>query len=364
MKNTLSKLGLGFLLSAATISAPLLLTPAAIAQQITSATPSGTDVPNDSSITWKFDNTSLVESGSIKIMVDGTDVTGDSFIDLGGNTFGYKPDALLTPGTHEVTVEFTSTSGVGYRAAWSFEVVNVDLGIEVMYHNAVDVALTTGDTFKAELRGTPNADADILLLQNGQTLKTFDATEEQPGVYRVSMAVGSGDRVSEGIVIGRLEKAGQVVFSLVDAPFALNPAATGDAAVVTQEVTTSTGTETSLTDTTTTTVEPLTLEFTSHEDGDMIRSDNGFTLIGQTDPDADVRVTVVSEAPSVLGGFLSIGSATTLLNRSRAQVNADGTFEIAVPRPAIINSGQEYTVTITSELDDQMEEVEFVLEQR
>ncbi|OKH19739.1 hypothetical protein [[Limnothrix rosea] IAM M-220] len=363
MKNTLSKLSLGFLLSATTFSASFFLTPAAIAQQITSATPSGTDVPNDSSITWKFDNTNLIKSDSIQILLDDVDVTDESFIDVGGNTFGFKPDTPLEPGMHKVEVQFTSTSGVGYRAAWSFEVVDVDLGIEVMYHNAVDVALTTGDTFRAELRGTPDADADILLLQNGQTLKTLDATEEQPGIYRVSMSVGSGDRVSEGIVIGRLEKAGQVVFSLVDAPFALNPAATGDTAVVTQEVTTSTGTETALTETTET-VEPLSLEITSHEDGDMIRSDNGFTLVGQTNPDADVRVTVVSEAPSVLGGFLSIGSATTLLNRSRAQVDETGTFEIAIPRPAIINSGQQYSITVISELGDQKEEVEFVVEQR
>ncbi|WP_041763422.1 hypothetical protein [[Leptolyngbya] sp. PCC 7376] len=360
MKNTLSKLGLGFLLSTATISSPLLLMPSAIAQQITSATPSGTDVPNDSSITWKFDNSSLVENGSIQILVDDTDVTGSSFIDLSGNTFGYKPSAPLSPGTHEVEVQFESTTGVGYRAAWSFEVVNVELDITAIYHNAVDAALTTGDTFNAELRGTPDATASILLVQNGNTLKTIEAKETTAGTYRISMPIGSGDRVSEGIVIGRLEKAGQVAFSVVDSPFAFNPTAVGSGAVVTQEITSDSPQTALITET----VEPLTLEVTSHSDGDTISSNTGFTLEGQTNPDADVRVTVVSEAPSILGGFLSIGSETTLLNRSRAQVDSTGKFQIVVPRPAIVNEGQQYSITVVAELDDQEEEIEFVVEQQ
>ena len=355
MKNALSKFGLGFVLSAATIASPLLLTPAAIAQQLTSATPSGTDVSSDSSITWKFDNAGLVENGSVKILVDGIDVTGNSFIDVGGNTFGYKPASPLSAGTHKVDVQFMSTSGVGYSAGWSFEVVNINLDIAALYHNATEKPLTTGDTFNAELRGSLDAEVSILLLQNGNTIKTIEAKETTPGVYRISMLIGSGDRVNEGVVIGRLEKAGQVIFSVVDEPFAFNPNTSGSGAVVTQAITSETAQPV--------VVEALTLEVTSHSNGDTTSSNTGFTLEGQTSSGADVRVTVVSEAPSILGGFLSIGSETTLLNRSRAQVDSNGNFSIFVPRPAIVNEGQKYSITVVSELGDQEEEIQFVVEQ-
>ena len=117
MKNPFSKISFSLLLGLATFVSPLLLIPSAIAQQITNANPSGTDVSNDSSITWKFDNPSLVKNGSIQISVDGVDVTNNSFIDLSGNTFGYQSASPLSPGNHNVEVKFTSTTGVRFSSA-------------------------------------------------------------------------------------------------------------------------------------------------------------------------------------------------------------------------------------------------------
>jgi len=55
---------------------------------------------------------------------------------------------------------------------------------------------------------------------------------------------------------------------------------------------------------TTPSVTPLQPQFTSHRNGEEIRS-RGFTLVGQTRPRAVVQIRVTSQVP-VLGGVITV----------------------------------------------------------
>lgn len=357
MKKLMTQVSLGVILGLGTIVVPTVLTRPAIAQQLTSATPTGAEVPANSSITWKFDNTTLVDANSLKIFVDGVDVTAQSVIDLQSNTFGYKPSKPFTVGTHNVEVRFKNTRGISYKANWSFEVTDVTLAITAVYHNATTEPLETGEEFRVEVRGTPKATAQVLLIQNGSTVRTLTPTETSTGVYKASFPITSRDQVNEGIVVARLARSGRVMFRTVETPFALNPRSTTPTGSVTQTVVDQSNTSTN------TSTNPLTLDITSHKNGDLITSSNGFDLKGTTLPDATVKVTAISEAPTV-GGFLRIGSATKLLDQVEADVQADGTFSIRVPRPGILNAGMTYTITVEAKHGEHTQTVNLTLKQR
>ena len=83
-----SRLGLGVLAGAAVLWPLAIALQPSAAQQIVNATPAGQEVPNNSSITWKFDNARLVNPSSLRVLLDGQDVTAQSFIDTNTNTFG------------------------------------------------------------------------------------------------------------------------------------------------------------------------------------------------------------------------------------------------------------------------------------
>lgn len=355
-----SRLGLG-LLASASLLAPIAIAPQpSAAQQIVNATPAGQEVPNNSSITWKFDNARLVNPDSLKVSLDGRDITAQSFIDTNTNTFGYRPQQPLAPGSHTVQVEFANTQGVRYRAQWSFNVVDVALTIASVTHNASSAPLVSGDTFMAELKGTPGATASVLLVQNGQTVRTLSATETASGVYRVTFPVGSSDRVSEGIVVGRFEKSGKVIYSVASQAFALNPTPTTATVSQTQTATPNV----SQNPIETNTPAPLDVAVTSHTNNARVNAANGFRLTGTATPGATVQVTVTAEAPSALGGLIRIGSGTTLLDAVPATVQADGTFGVTVPRPPIIQGGMRYKITVQANQGNETDRVDLTLIQQ
>jgi methionine-rich copper-binding protein CopC len=354
-----SRLGLGVLASASVLL-PIAIAPQpSAAQQIVNATPAGQEVPNNSSITWKFDNARLVNPNSLKVSLDGRDVTAQSFIDTNTNTFGYRPQQPLAPGSHTVQVEFTNTQGVSYRAAWLFNVVDVALTIASVTHNASTAPLVGGDTFMAELKGTPGATVSVLLVQNGQTVRTLSATETASGVYRVTFPVGSSDRVSEGIVVSRFEKSGKVVYSVASQAFALNPTPT---AATVQQTQTSNVSQNPID--TTPAAAPLNVAITSHTNNAQVNATNGFRLTGTATPGSTVNVTVTSTAPSALGGLIRLGSGTKLLDAVPATVQADGTFGVTVPRPPVVQGGMRYSVTVQANQGTETKTVDLTLIQQ
>ncbi len=349
IRKILTQASLGLLATATLTSYPLLTAAPSAAQRIVSATPGGSGVASNTSITWQFDDFRLVNPQSIRVQLNGRDITNQVTATMATGSFTYNPPQPLAAGNYTVQVEFANTQGASYRGTWSFQVADVTLALTAVTHNGANQPLTSGDTFAAELRGTAGANASILLVQNGQTVRTLSATETASGVYRVTLPVGSNDRVTEGVVIGRLEKSGKVVYSVAPQAFAFNPAQT--TAQVEQTQTTSTVTTTPTTPPTAAS-QPLTVELTSHQNNGAVNAANGFTFTGKTLPGAKLVVTVVAEAPSALGGLIRLGSGSTLLDRTPTTVQADGTFSVTVPRPPVVQRGMRYQITIQADHQD------------
>lgn len=353
----LSSFGLGLLATASLLAGGSLLGESAIAQQVTNVTPTGQEVPTNSSIAWQFDNVSLVDVASIKVFLNNQDVTRQSIIDGTRNYFGYRPPQALAAGAYEVRVEFRNKQGANFVARWPFTVAapNPSLTISSVTHNAAEQPLGNGASFLATINGTPGATASVLLVQNGQTVRTLPASQVASGVYVASLTVGANDTVREGVLIGRLEKGGEVIYSVASQAFAFNPGATTTPVTQTQtgQVTQTPGP---------TTVAPLDLAVTSHTNNGIITGSSGFTLSGTTAQDASVRVSVIASPPR-LGPF-SIGTGETLLDNATATVAADGKFSINVPRPTILQGGTAYVVTVRATRGTEVKTVELRLVQQ
>ena len=341
------------LLLAATglLAGGLTIAPRAIAQRVVDVTPApqNRQVDPAASISGVFNTTGApgIEADSVRVFVNGQDVTRQSTITP--NFFSYRPSQPLTAGETEVRVEFTNTRGLRQVATWSFTVQRPQPVAEItsVTHNATE-PLGAGATFLATINGTPGADATVLLIDDNGTVRELDAQEVSSGVYVASLAVQSRDRIQTGAVVGRLERQGQTIFAAAEQPVALTPSASASEDVTTttisgdeDETTETTDTET---DPTTTALAELKPEFTNYSDGDLI-SGSGFTLVGQTRPNATVDIEVTSRLAS-LGGLINIGTQT-LVDR---QVTADenGQFEVEVSSPTIAASGTRYTVRATA----------------
>ncbi|NEO27731.1 MAG: hypothetical protein F6K03_12790 [Kamptonema sp. SIO4C4] len=333
--------------------APWLGQPSAIAQRVVNVTPTTQNVAADSSISGQFDTSdgSTVDVDSVKIYLDDQEVTTQSTITP--NFFSYRPSNALNPGTHNVRVEFQNEAGQSWRVSWSFTVERSSLEITSVTHNATE-PIGTGSTFLATINGTPGAEASILLIEDGETVRQLDAQEVSPGVYVASLNVGTQDRLQEGVVVGQLERSGTTIYDAASQAVAFDPSAT--TGTVTQTPTSNQPEQTEVSS------DPLPLDFTSHEDGGMVTSGRGFTLTGQTEPGATVIVTVTSSPPSVLGGLINVGKETQL-TQQEVTADSNGQFEVQVPRPPVIQGGMRYAVEATATQDERTQTVEMSLTQ-
>ncbi|HEY9646947.1 MAG TPA: hypothetical protein V6C88_11285, partial [Chroococcidiopsis sp.] len=82
--------------------------------------------------------------------------------------------------------------------------------------------------------------------------------------------------------------------------------------------------------------------FTSHRDGDRVSS--GFTLVGQTRPNATVQIEVVSSVS--LLDVVNLGGQT--LVDQDVTANSAGEFRITVPAPQLPVPGTSYRIRATA----------------
>ncbi|MDY7012544.1 MAG: hypothetical protein SVX43_02890 [Cyanobacteriota bacterium] len=344
------------------IATPFFGAQTVLAQQVTNVNPTlnSQNVAADSSIYGSFNaNGGTVDPSSVKIFVNDRDVTRQSVIT--GNFFSYRPTQPLNSGQNQVRVEFKNTAGQGFAANWSFQVEQPRAALEItsVSHNATTTALGSGSTFLATINGTSGAQASVLIL-DGTTMRRIPAQEVSSGVYVATLNLGSGDRFNEGIVIGRLERQGKAVYNAASQAVAFQPNAASTQ--VSQVQTTPTGQPTTTQPTTT---QPLTNQpttsalanlqptFTSHQDGGIIDS-QGFTLTGQTQPNASVRISVTS--PSLFG-------ESSLVDTTIGADN-NGVFTVRVPRPLILNAGIRYNVTAIANNGGQTAQTTMTLTQK
>ncbi|NEQ29780.1 MAG: hypothetical protein F6K04_02065 [Leptolyngbya sp. SIO4C5] len=336
-----------FLLLLTTVG--LLTVPAslpALAQRVINISPEVNDqgVAPETSISGQFDtaNSAPVDVSSVRIYVNDADVTSRSTITA--SFFSYRPAQPLPPGTAQVRVEYQTTGGIRRAVAWEFAVQppQVAAAITSVTHNAASSPLAAGANFLATVNATPGAEVTVLLIQDGQTVRSLPTQEVSSGVYVATLPVQPGTVINEGIVVGRLQRQGQLTYAAADRPATFS----GTAAAVSEAPEVS---ETDpATETTTEAATPVTLQpsFTNYDDGDFVIG-NSFTLEGQTQPSAAVQVKVTSNT-AVLGPF-SVGN--TLVDRT-VLADANGDFQVLVT-PSLVSNGTRYQISATAVLDNQ-----------
>lgn len=344
---TMKKLLLTTLATAGVLTAPLMFTAPAAAQRVVDVSPgiNSQNIPGDTSIYGQFDPGTgpAVDVNSVRIFVNNQNVTSRSTVTPG--FFSYRPDQALPPGQVQVRVEYLNVRGEARTASWMFTVRSPqsNLQISAVTHNAATGPLGPGTTLLATINGTPGAQGTVLLIQDGRTVRELPAQEVSAGVYVATLPVQASDRVAEGIVVGRLRRQDQVTYGTATQAVVLSSSASGSVVVPSTPGTGSTGSGSSTPPTGTTATVALQPRFTSHQDGQRV-SGSGFTLVGQTRPNATVNVNITASL-SVLG-VVNLGSET-LVNRD-VTANSNGEFRVDVPAPRIPTSGTRYAVRATA----------------
>lgn len=327
------RLSRGLLVGLSAVSLAMLPI-AAQAQRITNPSPSqgARNVEPASSISASFEELAgvTVRPETVKVTVDGRDVTRQSVITA--DFFSYRPASELSPGKHDILLEFTNSRNVPQRVTWSFEVgTPVRAEIESVTHNGANRALAAGEIMLVTVNGTPGSDVTVFLVQDGQRLQTLEAEEVSAGVFVVNVLVESKDSTQEGIVVARLANSGQVRFATADQPLQLVTGATAVQQLTTEEDGSSTGADAA------SALQPVV---TNYNDGDSV-SGSSFTVEGRTEPNASVQIKATSVTS--LAGI--IGAQQTLANQT-VQADADGNFSLRM-RPTIVTSGSTYTIELT-----------------
>ncbi|MBE9076261.1 hypothetical protein IQ241_02940 [Romeria aff. gracilis LEGE 07310] len=350
MKKRLTFLGTASLLALVGLTAR-----PAIAQRVVEVTPSvsAESASADSLISGLFEtsNGSQVDVSSVEIFVDGQDVTAESSITA--NFFSYRPTQPLRPGQHQVQVEYSNTQGQRRVASWDFTIAapEPEVAISSVTHNATE-PLAQNATLLTTINGTPGAQAWVLLIENGQRLRELPAEEVSPGVYVATYSLQGQSAVGEAIAVGQLQQGEARILAAAPQPVRISATAASTDAVQTEDL--------DATAADTNSAGGLKPQFTSHSSGDRI-SDRGFTLVGQTLPNAQVEIKVTAST-SVLGGVVNVGS--TRLVEETVTADGNGEFRVEVPSPLVIGSGTRYQAEALARLGDQTSSItQLMLEQ-
>lgn len=291
----------------------------AMAQRVVNVSPevNAQDIDPDAAISGQFDtSTGTVDVDSVMVFVNDQDVTSLSTVTA--NFFTYRPASPFTPGTVDVRVEYLGSDGFRRISSWQFEVQAPRPAVEILdvTHNAAGTPLGPDSTLLVTVNGTSGSQGEILLVRDGNTVETLTAREVSTGVYVATLAVGSNNALTEGIVVARLRRSGETSYAIAAQP-----------AVFTTTTTTS-GPETVVEQPGKPAVEPevaLAPVFTSPTDGGQVGG-GSFLLTGQTRPGATVAIQVTGST-SVFG----IASVAQTLLESQVTADANGTFQVSVP---------------------------------
>jgi len=166
------------------------------APRITAATPDANGRVNSlrPSITAVFDDQSGtgIDSTTVRIAVDGRDVTEDATIT--DNLLVYKPLRDLATGRHDVEVELRDRVGNLVTKTWSFNVVDRAGVITSFQHNATS-EIQPGDEITFTLQGEPGATVTMSI----GNLRTLTMTEGPAGKYTATYVVRRTDQL-DGVV--------------------------------------------------------------------------------------------------------------------------------------------------------------------
>lgn len=319
------------------------------AQRVVDVTPgvNTEDVSADALISGVFDTQSgNIDVDSVQVYVNGQNVTSNSSITR--NFFSYQPTQPLSPGQHQIQVEYSNTDGQRRVASWNFTVENPQpaLAIDTVTHNATE-PLAQDATLLTTINGTSGVQASVLLIEDGSVVRKVQAEEVSPGVYVASYNLTASNVSTETIAVGQLQRGDQKIFAAATQPVVIT-ASTAATEVTDVEVDNASNPTIEPTDTVAADTVSLQPQFTSHSDGDEIET-NGFTLVGRTQPNATVEI-IVDSSTAVAGGFVSLGSSNLVDTTVTADLN--GEFSVSVPAPLVLTGNTTYQIEASARIGD------------
>ena len=321
------------------------------AQKVVNINPTSNNksVSPETSISGVFKTTDgiQVNADSVKIYLDDRNITKSSTIT--DNFFSYKPSQPLSSGLHVVKMEYENTKGEEKVVSWNFyvEQPSNELKISSVSHNA-NKPLGQNATFLATVKGTPNADVDILLFQDGKRMIEIPAQEVSQGVYVGTYNLNSTVKADQGVVVGRLSDDQQMIYDAAPQGFRFDDDVASIEAPSVQ-------------------VQPkrtLKPEITNYDNGDKV-SGNGFVLEGKTKPNATVDVEVSSQVSVINNSFFNVNLGSNTFYETEVKADKYGNFVVTVPAPGSIAPGTTYNVkAIASNQRQTSQPVELTLTQK
>jgi hypothetical protein len=128
-----------------------------------------------------------IDTGRVRVLVDGREVTQDAT--LTGQFFTYTPKAPLDGGMHRVEVVAEDKAGNETRKSWEFEVQSNEKGIEAIQTDAKG-DLKPGDVINVRVVAMPGATGTWSL---GPVKDRPLRADPKPGVYVGSYRIRHGD---------------------------------------------------------------------------------------------------------------------------------------------------------------------------
>ena len=213
------------------------------------------------------------------------------------------------------------------------------LSIDKIESNVAGSRIAIGDTLTVEFSGTPGVNASILLVGDKQKVREYQAQEIAPGLYTSKIILHQSDRITEGAILVRLQQGSQVVYRSLEQAFTvLSPRQTElsqtpqDSQKVTPDVIATSD---------------LTLEFTSHQDEQIIEPGKVIILQGQTAPNAEVQIAVTTNKTLIEG--IAVIQGNTQINRLFL-ADKQGEFQIKIPQEANAPKGLRYEITAVARM--------------
>ncbi len=153
------------------------------------------------------DDTSGIDTNSIKLRVDNRDVTQRANVTR--NFITYTPTSALKAGTHMVELTVADKAGNITISKWQFALdASVAVGIKSVTHNANKV-LEPGDLLHVKVVGVPQSKATFTV----GNIKGIAIPETKAGTYEVDYTIRKGDDTTGSKLKVRLVTPGGERFS-------------------------------------------------------------------------------------------------------------------------------------------------------
>lgn len=148
------------------------------------------------------DQGSGVDPGSVRLLVDGRDVTANANVTR--DFISYRPASDLSAGRQTIQILQQDKAGNPQRTTWQFTVQpGAAGGIKSLQHNA-NHALEPGDVLHVEMTGTPGSKAFFSV----GSIKDVRMQETSPGHYVADYTIRKGDDTRNGKLAARLVTPG------------------------------------------------------------------------------------------------------------------------------------------------------------